>query len=107
MQFSKIISNGNNLFANFSAQVLAEHAFHPFVVPAPAHQVEQFDRGSESLYIQSALNLDTREKTEQEQNSLTRIPDSFKRLIITDGDSLPWHTEEGTEVTGVERWLLE
>ncbi len=65
------------------------------------------NRGAERLYIQSVLNLDTREKTEQEQNSLTRIPDSFKRLIITDGDSLPWYTEEGTEVLGVERWLLD
>lgn len=83
------------------------------VTESGSRQRRQFEvdfvanRGSERLYIQSALNLDTREKTEQEQNSLTRIPDSFKRLIITDGDSLPWHTEEGTEVTGVERWLLE
>ncbi|MBQ7157991.1 MAG: ATP-binding protein [Treponema sp.] len=65
------------------------------------------NKGSERLYIQSALNLDTREKTEQEQNSLIRIPDSFKRIIITEGDMLPWHTEAGSEVIGVERWLLE
>ena len=83
------------------------------VTESGSRQRRQFEvdfvanRGSERLYIQSALNLDTREKTEQEQNSLTRIPDSFKRLIITDGDSLPWHTEERAEVTGVERWLLE
>lgn len=65
------------------------------------------NRGSERLYIQSALNLDTREKTTQEQNSLMRIPDSFKRIIVTEGSMPAWHTEEGTEVVSVERWLLE
>ena len=65
------------------------------------------NKGSERLYIQSALSLDTREKTQQEQNSLVRIPDSFKRIIITEGDALPWNTEEGTLVVGAERWLRE
>ena len=65
------------------------------------------NKGSERLYIQSALSLNSREKTLQEQNSLMRIPDSFKRIIVTEGSMPTWHTEEGTEVVAVERWLLE
>lgn len=64
------------------------------------------NRGSERLYIQSALNLESREKTLQEQNSLMRIPDSFKRIIVTEGSMPTWYTEEGTEVVSVEKWLL-
>ena len=64
-------------------------------------------KGSSRYYIQSAYALDTREKTEQEQRSLNSIPDSFKKIIVTQGDFLPWHTEQGTLVIGAEKFLLD
>lgn len=38
--------------------------------------------GSKRIYIQSALTLPTKEKEEQEQQSLNKINDSFKKIII-------------------------
>ncbi len=65
------------------------------------------NKGSRRYYLQSALALDTREKTEQEQRSLRSVPDSFRKIIVTGGSQLPWHTEEGTLVIGVEKFLTD
>lgn len=43
------------------------------------------NQGYNRVYIQSALSLPTQEKMEQEQNSLKRIPDTFKKVIIVKG----------------------
>ena len=40
------------------------------------------NRGSNRYYIQSALNVDTKEKQAQEAESLRRIGDSFKKVVI-------------------------
>lgn len=61
---------------------------------------------SKRYYIQSALNVDTREKLEQEQKSLLYIPDGFKRVIITENTYRPWQTEEGTLIIGLKDFLL-
>ena len=57
-------------------------------------------------YIQSALNVDTNDKLEQEQRSLLSIPDGFKRVIVVEKAFIPWQTEEGTLVIGLEDFLL-
>jgi len=46
------------------------------------------NKGSRRYYIQSALNLDTTEKQEQEFNSLNRIDDNFKKIVIVGGSAL-------------------
>ncbi|MEE1411289.1 MAG: DUF4143 domain-containing protein, partial [Bulleidia sp.] len=57
-------------------------------------------------YIQSAFALPDREKTEQEQASLVKIPDSFKKIIIV-GDNTPVsRNEEGITIMGIFDFLL-
>ena len=62
--------------------------------------------GSKKYYIQSALNLDTREKTIQEERPLNNIDDSFKKIIVIKDDIKLWRTEEGILVIGVQEFLL-
>lgn len=57
-------------------------------------------------YIQSALNLDTHEKTVQESRSLNHIPDNFKKIIMVKDRIKPWRTEDGILVLGVIDFLL-
>lgn len=57
-------------------------------------------------YVQSALNVDTKEKLEQEQRSLINIPDGFKRVIVVEKTYKPWQTEEGTLIIGLKDFLL-
>ena len=62
--------------------------------------------GSKKYYIQSALNLDTREKTIQEERPLNNIDDSFKKIIVIKDDIKLWRTEKGILVIGVQEFLL-
>ena len=57
-------------------------------------------------YVQSALNVDTKDKLDQEQRSLINIPDGFKRVIVVEKAYRPWQTEEGTLIIGLEDFLL-
>ena len=63
------------------------------------------NQGSKRYYIQSALHLDTRDKTIQESRSLDHINDNFKKIIIKDVLK-PWRTETGILVLGVFDFLL-
>ena len=62
---------------------------------------------SKRYYIQSALNLDTYEKTQQEQNSLIRVDDAFKKIIIVKNRGKHWRTEKGVVVINVLDFLLD
>lgn len=62
---------------------------------------------NQRYYIQSALNVDSKDKLAQEQKSFVNIPDAFKRVIVTEKTLLPWHTEEGTLVIGLKEFLLD
>ena len=62
--------------------------------------------GSKRYYIQSSLNLDTREKTIQEERPLMNINDNFKKIIIVKDNIKPWITEEGINVIGILDFLL-
>ena len=64
-------------------------------------------REKDLYYIQSALNVDSKDKLAQEQKSFVNIPDAFKRVIVTEKTLLPWHTEEGTLVIGLKEFLLD
>lgn len=57
-------------------------------------------------YIQSAFAIPDIEKLKQEQNSLVRIRDSFRKLIIVNGNTHLWRTEEGITVMGMFDFLL-
>lgn len=58
-------------------------------------------------YIQSAYALPDREKVEQEQASLVRIPDSFKKMIVTGNNQPIWRNEEGITIIGIFDFLLD
>lgn len=63
------------------------------------------NQGNKRYYIQSALNLETREKTIQEVRPFINISDGFKKVIIVKGEVTPWYTEEGILVVGMINFL--
>lgn len=62
--------------------------------------------GNKRYYVQSALNLDTREKTIQEERPLMNINDNFKKIIVVKNNMKHWITEEGILVIGIQEFLL-
>ena len=62
--------------------------------------------GNKRYYEQSALNLDTREKTIQEERPLMNINDNFKKIIVVKDNMKHWMTEEGILVIGIQEFLL-
>lgn len=64
------------------------------------------NQGSKRYYIQSALNLDTKEKTDQESKSLNHIDDNFNKIIIVKDAPKHWHTDDGILVLGIFEFLL-
>lgn len=65
------------------------------------------NKGSQRYYIQSALSVASEEKRAQEKQSLNRIDDSFKKIIVIKDDIIPWHDEQGVLYIGIERFLLD
>ena len=63
--------------------------------------------GNKRYYIQSALNLDTREKTLQEERPLMGVNDNFKKIIVVKDNIKHWITEEGILVVGIQEFLLD
>lgn len=60
----------------------------------------------DKIYIQSALNIDTETKRNQETFSLRHTKDSFRKIVILDGNMLPWTDDEGITYMGVIPFLL-
>jgi predicted AAA+ superfamily ATPase len=59
------------------------------------------------IYIQSALVLPDRAKTEQEQRPLVNIPDHFRKVIILGNDfQRGWINEEGVQIISMRDFLL-
>lgn len=64
------------------------------------------NQGNQRYYIQSALAIPDKEKMEQEQNSLTKINDSFKKIIVVKDNIKLWRNEEGITIIGLQEFLL-
>ncbi len=62
--------------------------------------------GFEQIYIQSALNIDTEDKKDQETFSLRNTRDSFRKIVVLDGHSLPWTDNNGVTYVGIIPFLL-
>ena len=62
--------------------------------------------GNKRYYIQSALNLDTKEKAIQESRSLNNIGDSFKKIIVVKDNIKLWRTDDGIVIMGIQEFLL-
>lgn len=59
------------------------------------------------VYIQSAYDLPTREKTVQEQRPLVNIPDHFRKVIVLENNyQSAWMDEEGVQIIGLKDFLL-
>lgn len=65
------------------------------------------NKGSKRYYIQSAFSIADEDKRKQEINSLIRVPDSFKKIVVVRDDIIPWHDEQGILYVGIEQFLLE
>ena len=63
--------------------------------------------GHDKIYIQSALNVDTEEKKNQETFSLKKSGDFFRKVVILDGNSKPWVDDDGIMYIGVIPFLLD
>ena len=63
--------------------------------------------GREKVYIQSALNVDTESKKNQETFSLRNSGDFFRKIVILDGNAKAWVDENGIMYMGVVPFLLE
>lgn len=64
------------------------------------------NQGNKRYYIQSALNLDTPEKTLQESKSLNNIGDSFKKIIVVKDNIKLWRNDDGILIIGIQEFLL-
>lgn len=64
------------------------------------------NKGPKRYYVQSAFAIPDTEKMQQESNSLLRIDDSFKKIIVVKDTPAPWYTENGILVIGIYDFLL-
>lgn len=62
--------------------------------------------GNKRYYVQSALNLDTKEKTIQESRPLNSIRDNFKKIIVVKDNIKLWRTDDGILVIGIQEFLM-
>ena len=61
--------------------------------------------GYERIYIQSALNIDEVAKKEQEERSLIRIDDSFRKVIVVRNNIRKWKDENGILILGLKEFV--
>ena len=64
------------------------------------------NRIDQRFYIQSTFSVADPDKRKQELNSLMRIPDFFKRIVVVRDYIQPWRDDTGILYIGVEQFLL-
>ena len=64
------------------------------------------NQGSKRYYIQSAYRMPTEEKVQQEEASLRKVDDSFKKIIILGEDILVRRNDEGITTMSIYDFLL-
>ena len=65
------------------------------------------NKGSQRLYVQSALALPTQEKIDQETNSLRRIDDGFQKMVVVGDHTIGSHDESGILVINIYDFLMQ
>ena len=65
------------------------------------------NKGNNKYYIQSALNIDTKEKREQEEKSFMHVNDFFKKVIIVKDNIKRWRDDKGIVIMGITDFLLD
>ena len=64
------------------------------------------NQGSKRYYVQSAFSIPNDEKMQQEQASLDKIDDSFKKIIVTQDHVKAWRNEKGYLIINILDFLL-
>ena len=64
------------------------------------------NQGFKRYYIQSALNMATEQKMEQEQKSLIRISDNFAKMIIVGGLTPSHVNDNGIQIVNIFDFLM-
>jgi len=64
------------------------------------------NHGNQRYYIQSAYAIPDQEKMRQEQASLIHVPDSFRKIIVTNDPGPLWRNEKGITIMGIFDFLL-
>lgn len=64
------------------------------------------NKGNEKFYIQSAFALSDDDKLKQEENSLLKIDDSFKKIIITRDRIKPHYDENGIYIISFKDFFM-
>ena len=64
------------------------------------------NNGTEKYYIQSAFAIDTEEKRQQELNSLLKISDNFRKIVIEGNDIAEYTDDHGIRHMGLFQFLL-
>ena len=64
------------------------------------------NQGSKRYYIQSAYKMPTEEKVVQEESSLRKVDDSFKKIVILGEDILVKRNEVGITTMSIYDFLL-
>lgn len=65
------------------------------------------NKGNKKYYIQSAYEMPTPEKLEQEKRSLIKVNDSFKKIVIVKDNIRPQTDESGIVTVGLINFLLD
>ncbi|WP_322959803.1 ATP-binding protein [Mycoplasmopsis felis] len=63
--------------------------------------------GHKKFYIQSAFNIESEQKKEQETLSLRKINDSFKKIVVLKDNIIPYHDDNGIYYVGLIQFLLD
>lgn len=64
------------------------------------------NNGSNRCYIQSSLEMTDSEKQNKELSSLKAVNNSFKKIIVTRSELMPWYDEDGIYHIGLIDFLL-
>jgi len=65
------------------------------------------NKGDTSYYIQSAFSISDPDKLLKETESLRRIPNSFKKIVVVRDDINPYFNENGIMFIGIELFLSD
>ena len=65
------------------------------------------NKGSQRLYVQSALALPTQEKIDQETKSLRRINDGFQKMVVVGDHTIGSHDENGILFINIYDFLMQ
>lgn len=64
------------------------------------------NKGSDKYYIQSSLNMESKDKEEQELRPLRNVNDFFKKIVIVRDDIVKYTNQEGIIIMSIYDFLL-